>query len=64
MEYIELNNIVYGFASNFKHNKDIRASFNKPQQRDESMVRKISHGILTQIFKNLPQKLKLQFYVV
>lgn len=29
MEYIELNNITYGFAKNFKHDQEIRASFNK-----------------------------------
>lgn len=29
MEYIEINNITYGFARNFKHDQEIRASFNK-----------------------------------
>ncbi|MFN0173326.1 MAG: GNAT family N-acetyltransferase [Saprospiraceae bacterium] len=29
MEYIELDNITYGFARNFKHDHDIRLSFNK-----------------------------------
>jgi GNAT superfamily N-acetyltransferase len=29
MEYIEINNITYGFAINFKHDQVLRASFNK-----------------------------------
>lgn len=29
MEYIEVNNTSYGFAKNFKHDQEIRASFNK-----------------------------------
>jgi predicted acetyltransferase len=29
MEYIEINNIAYGFAINFKHDQVLRASFNK-----------------------------------
>lgn len=32
MEYIELNNITYGFAKDFKHNPEIRRSFNKLTQ--------------------------------